>query len=108
MNNGGEHVTRRKFHLRTQQTMTPNMRKFSSVSVLLILVILMVSLRTFNCQETIKIGILHSLSGTMAISETPLKDTILLMIEQQNAKGGLLGRKVCLLQYTHTLIVLYS
>ncbi|HTT06498.1 MAG TPA: urea ABC transporter substrate-binding protein [Steroidobacteraceae bacterium] len=42
----------------------------------------------------IKIGILHSLSGTMAISETPLKDTILMMIDEQNKKGGLLGKKL--------------
>src|SRR6187397_2354578 len=45
-------------------------------------------------QPTIKIGILHSLSGTMAISETTLKDTILMMIDEQNKKGGLLGRKL--------------
>jgi len=43
---------------------------------------------------TIKVGVLHSLSGTMAISETTLKDTILMMIEEQNKKGGLLGRKL--------------
>nr|WP_233417177.1 urea ABC transporter substrate-binding protein [Halovulum marinum] len=42
----------------------------------------------------IKVGILHSLSGTMAISETTLKDTMLLLIEQQNAKGGLLGEEI--------------
>ena len=42
----------------------------------------------------IKIGVLHSLSGTMAISETTLKDTILMMVEEQNKKGGLLGRKL--------------
>ena len=42
----------------------------------------------------IKVGILHSLSGTMAISETTLKDTMLMLIEQQNAKGGLLGEKI--------------
>jgi urea transport system substrate-binding protein len=45
-------------------------------------------------QPTIKIGVLHSLSGTMAISETTLKDTILMMIDEQNKKGGLLGRKL--------------
>jgi len=39
----------------------------------------------------IKVGVLHSLSGTMAISETTLKDTMLMLVEQQNAKGGLLG-----------------
>jgi urea transport system substrate-binding protein len=47
-----------------------------------------------QAQGPIKIGILHSLSGTMAISETTLKDTILMMIEEQNKKGGLLGRKL--------------
>ena len=44
--------------------------------------------------ETIKVGILHSLSGTMAISETTLKDTMLFLIEQQNAKGGVLGKQL--------------
>ena len=42
--------------------------------------------------EPIKVGVLHSLSGTMAISETTLKDVMLMLIEQQNEKGGLLGR----------------
>ena len=42
----------------------------------------------------IKIGILHSLSGTMAISETTLKDVMLMLIDQQNASGGVLGRKL--------------
>ena len=42
----------------------------------------------------IKVGVLHSLSGTMAISETTLKDTILMMIDAQNKKGGLLGKKL--------------
>jgi urea transport system substrate-binding protein len=45
-------------------------------------------------QDTIKIGILHSLSGTMAISETTLKDTMLMLIDQQNAKGGVLGKQL--------------
>src|SRR5690349_11615956 len=44
--------------------------------------------------DTIKIGVLHSLSGTMAISETTLKDTVLFMIDEQNKKGGVLGRKL--------------
>ena len=44
--------------------------------------------------ETIKVGILHSLSGTMAISETTLKDTMLMLIAEQNKKGGLLGKKL--------------
>ncbi len=45
-------------------------------------------------QDTIKIGILHSLSGTMAISETTLKDTMLFLIDEQNKKGGVLGKKL--------------
>ena len=45
-------------------------------------------------EDTIKVGILHSLSGTMAISEVVLKDTVLMMIADQNKKGGLLGRKL--------------
>src|SRR6266540_3343161 len=45
-------------------------------------------------QDTIKIGVLHSLSGTMAISETTLKDTVLMLVDQQNKKGGLLGKKL--------------
>jgi len=45
-------------------------------------------------EDTIKVGVLHSLSGTMAISETTLKDTMLMLIEEQNAKGGLLGKQL--------------
>src|SRR6266567_2773572 len=45
-------------------------------------------------QDTIKVGILHSLSGTMAISETTLKDTMLFLIDEQNKKGGVLGKKL--------------
>ncbi len=48
----------------------------------------------FGAEDTIKIGILHSLSGTMAISETTLKDTMLMLIDAQNAKGGVLGKKL--------------
>src|SRR3981189_3068649 len=44
--------------------------------------------------DTIKVGILHSLSGTMAISETSLKDVALMTIDEINAKGGVLGKKL--------------
>ncbi|MCB2101218.1 MAG: urea ABC transporter substrate-binding protein [Rhodobacterales bacterium] len=44
--------------------------------------------------DTIKVGVLHSLSGTMAISETTLKDTMLMLVADQNKKGGLLGKKL--------------
>ncbi|EGP08907.1 urea ABC transporter, urea binding protein [Bradyrhizobiaceae bacterium SG-6C] len=47
-----------------------------------------------KAQDTIKVGVLHSLSGTMAISETTLKDTILFLIDEQNKKGGVLGKKL--------------
>ncbi len=56
--------------------------------------IMAAGLGTAEAQETIKVGILHSLSGTMAISETTLKDVMLMLIEEQNAKGGLLGRQL--------------
>ena len=47
-----------------------------------------------QAQETIKVGILHSLSGTMAISETTLKDVMLMLIDEQNKKGGVLGKQL--------------
>jgi len=47
-----------------------------------------------SAEDTIKIGVLHSLSGTMAISETTLKDTILMMVDELNANGGLLDKTV--------------
>ncbi|MFB2550062.1 urea ABC transporter substrate-binding protein [Ensifer soli] len=48
----------------------------------------------FAQEDTIKVGVLHSLSGTMAISETTLKDTVLYLIDEQNKKGGVLGKKL--------------
>ena len=65
-----------------------------TVLVLLVLRFLLVIPAARAADETIKIGILHSLSGTMAISEAVLKDTVLMLIEDQNRKGGLLGRKL--------------
>src|ERR1700722_13437984 len=47
-----------------------------------------------RADDTIKVGILHSLSGTMAISETTLKDVMLMLIDEQNKKGGVLGKKL--------------
>ncbi|NAW64145.1 urea ABC transporter substrate-binding protein [Photobacterium halotolerans] len=52
------------------------------------------SFNTLAADGTIKVGILHSLSGTMAISETTLKDTMLMLIDEQNKKGGVLGKKL--------------
>jgi len=47
-----------------------------------------------HAADTIKVGILHSLSGTMAISETVLKDVALMTIDEINAKGGVMGKKL--------------
>ena len=47
-----------------------------------------------KAEDTIKVGILHSLSGNMAVSESVLKDTVLMLIADQNSKGGLLGKKL--------------
>ncbi|OBW94292.1 urea ABC transporter substrate-binding protein [Gallibacterium salpingitidis] len=49
---------------------------------------------TMASDDTIKVGVLHSLSGSMAISESALKDTVLMLIDEQNKKGGLLGKKL--------------
>ncbi len=65
------------------------------VSVLILSSILMATMTgRVYAEDTIKVGILHSLSGTMAISETTLKDTMLMLIDEQNKKGGLLGKKL--------------
>src|SRR5215813_15474023 len=45
-------------------------------------------------QAPIKVGVLHSLSGTMAISETALRDTVLMLVQAQNAAGGVIGRRL--------------
>src|SRR6201988_164403 len=55
---------------------------------------LLAAMPSAKAQDTIKVGILHSLSGTMAISETTLKDTMLFLIDEQNKKGGVLGKKL--------------
>ena len=54
----------------------------------------MIAAGAAHAADTIKVGVLHSLSGTMAISETTLKDTVLMLIDEQNKKGGVLGRKL--------------
>ena len=50
--------------------------------------------KALAADDTIKVGILHSLSGTMAISETTLKDVMLMLIDEQNKKGGVLGKQL--------------
>ncbi len=68
-------------------------RKKNLVATAMLAVTMMYGAAT-QAAETIKVGVLHSLSGTMAISETTLKDVMLMLIEEQNKKGGLLGKKL--------------
>ena len=67
--------------------------KITCKSIILALVLFIFTVQA-QAAETIKVGILHSLSGTMAISETSLKDVALMAIEEINAKGGVLGKKL--------------
>lgn len=60
---------------------------FKQVSRLFLLALAMASAGAFAADDTIKVGVLHSLSGTMAISETTLKDTMLMLIDEQNKKA---------------------
>jgi len=59
-----------------------------------ILMLSVVASATVKAEDTVKIGILHSLSGTMAISETSLRDVVLMAVEEINADGGVLGKKI--------------
>ncbi|SFO88815.1 amino acid/amide ABC transporter substrate-binding protein, HAAT family (TC 3.A.1.4.-) [Cohaesibacter marisflavi] len=68
--------------------------RISHFAAALALTTSLISASAAFAEETIKVGVLHSLSGTMAISETTLKDAMLMLIEEQNEKGGLLGKKL--------------
>jgi urea transport system substrate-binding protein len=85
-----EPFRRTVFHDHNHQENTAMIRKF----ILALLVGLPVLCGTAFAADTVKVGILHSLSGTMAISETTLKDVMLMLIDEQNKKGGLLGKKL--------------
>ncbi|MEO1939709.1 urea ABC transporter substrate-binding protein [Candidatus Thioglobus sp.] len=75
--------------------MEKKMKLHKSISSIALAASLAASMNTSAiAAETIKVGILHSLSGTMAISETTLKDTMLMLIEDQNKKGGVLGKQL--------------
>ncbi len=65
-----------------------------ATSAALALAGLTVGTQVLAAEGTIKVGVLHSLSGTMAISETVLKDVTLMAIDEINAKGGVLGKKL--------------
>lgn len=66
-------------------------RLFKSLSVATVAA---VSTLTTQAEETVKVGVLHSLSGTMAISETSLRDVLLFTFDEINAAGGVLGKKI--------------
>ena len=68
--------------------------KFTTKIMVMIFMLMFSSKVIADGHGKIKVGILHSLSGTMAISETTLKDTMLMLIEEQNKKGGILGKKL--------------
>ncbi|HFE38007.1 MAG TPA: urea ABC transporter substrate-binding protein, partial [Gammaproteobacteria bacterium] len=70
------------------------MSNISLKKIVLPMTLALVCLGTAQAADTIKVGVLHSLSGTMAISETTLKDTMEMLIAEQNKKGGLLGKKL--------------
>lgn len=70
-----------------------NRRQWPLLGSLLISLLLLGSM-TARAEDTIKVGILHSLSGTMAISETSLKDVALMTIDEINAQGGVLGKQL--------------
>ncbi len=80
-------------HIVKSAARRPNVRGWLSAAAGLA-VVAAVAASPAAAQETIKVGVLHSLSGTMAISETTLKDTVLFMIDEQNKKGGVLGKKL--------------
>jgi urea transport system substrate-binding protein len=69
-------------------------RLLATISVAAAALLVAAVTRVEAAEDTIKVGVLHSLSGTMAISETTLKDVMLMLIEEQNKKGGLLGKKL--------------
>lgn len=68
--------------------------KFKSLAKISLALSLACASVSSYAEDTIKIGVLHSLSGTMAISETTLKDTVRMLVDEQNKKGGVLGKKI--------------
>ena len=65
-----------------------------AINVAIVAIFLLLLPQLGVAKDKIKVGVLHSLSGTMAISETTLKDTVLMMVEEQNKAGGLLGKEL--------------
>src|SRR6185369_7591183 len=80
------------FH--TSQGASHMQRRFTLKALTAAVALASLSTLPAHAADTIKVGILHSLSGTMAISETVLKDTVLMAIDEINAKGGVLGKQL--------------
>ena len=68
--------------------------KIASLSFLILSIISILPLSAHADGHQVKIGILHSLSGTMAISETSLRDVVLMAVEEINSSGGVLGKQI--------------
>ena len=83
-----------KFNLYTSNVYRRISMKFKSLAKISLALSLACASVSSYAEDTIKIGVLHSLSGTMAISETTLKDTVQMLVEEQNKKGGVLGKKI--------------
>ena len=82
------------FERRKKKNRTKNNIKSVYQLPLIFAFLLLIPSSIFAKGDTIKVGILHSLSGTMAISEITLKDTLLMLIKEKNKEGGLLGKKI--------------
>lgn len=83
-----------KFNLYTSNVYRRISMKFKSLAKISLALSLACTSVSSYAEDTIKIGVLHSLSGTMAISETTLKDTVQMLVDEQNKKGGVLGKKI--------------
>lgn len=83
-----------KFNLYTSNVYRRISMKFKSLAKISLALSLACASVYSYAEDTIKIGVLHSLSGTMAISETTLKDTVQMLVDEQNKKGGVLGKKI--------------
>jgi urea transport system substrate-binding protein len=81
-------------HPRSSSSMPSSALLTSTLRALAIGTVSALSAVGFSAEDMVKLGILHSLSGTMAISETSCKDASVLAIEEINAKGGVLGKKL--------------
>ena len=78
----------------TTQNSTDILHMKSYLKSLAVATCLTTGITTAQAEETVKVGVLHSLSGTMAISETSLRDVLLFTFDEINAKGGVMGKMI--------------